>query len=303
MKRVTTQTAAPIVREEAPHTINNVDGRMFAATIGGRATARGTFCSQKWSASRYTGANSRMVVKLRFDDECGNGANTFSMTCDIYENGRDVAGGAAHEEIAKVFPELAPLIKWHLCSTDGPHYLSNATYLASDRDHWGKRKGEPTHFEYGVRFNGVPVTHRVSLKLWDFIKERRSSGGEFSVFPIGHKKSPGDTYNFAPKYSLVGYSATKWHECPFDDESEANEFCKALNDCTIEFVKVPSQFSEGKERELDKARSVAIWPEATDEELCSPDLKEKLAARLPALMAEFRKDIEAAGFLWESPAK
>lgn len=45
---------------------------------------------------------------------------------------------------------------------------------------------------------------------------------------------------------------------------------------------------EGKERELDHARSSAVWPDATDEELMAPDLKEKLEARLPALMQEFK---------------
>lgn len=44
---------------------------------------------------------------------------------------------------------------------------------------------------------------------------------------------------------------------------------------------------EGKDRELDHARSSAVWPDATDEELMAPDLKEKLEARLPALMQEF----------------
>ena len=55
---------------------------------------------------------------------------------------------------------------------------------------------------------------------------------------------------------------------------------------------------EGKDRELDKAREMAIWPEATDEELTAPDLKEKLLARLPALLAAFRADMEELGFVW-----
>lgn len=50
---------------------------------------------------------------------------------------------------------------------------------------------------------------------------------------------------------------------------------------------------EGKERELDLARSSAVWPDATDEELMAPDLKEKLEARLPALMQEFERDMKS----------
>lgn len=43
----------------------------------------------------------------------------------------------------------------------------------------------------------------------------------------------------------------------------------------------------GKERDLDAARRCAVWPDATDEDLTAPGLKERLEARLPALMAEF----------------
>jgi hypothetical protein len=50
---------------------------------------------------------------------------------------------------------------------------------------------------------------------------------------------------------------------------------------------------EGKERDLDAARSTAIWPEATDEELTAPDLKERLEARLPTLMDEFHRAMSA----------
>lgn len=48
-----------------------------------------------------------------------------------------------------------------------------------------------------------------------------------------------------------------------------------------------NRVGEGKVRDFDAARSTAIWPEATDEELMAPDLKEKLEARLPALMEAF----------------
>lgn len=301
-----------IIRPESAHAINGVQGRMMNATTGGRAKAPGTFASQKWIAVRDLpdsagwGPGRKLKVQLRFDDECGNGENTFSMTADVYRPGaRDIdGGGCLHEEIAKYFPELAHLVRWHLVSTDGPmHYLANATYLASERDHWGLLKGEPHTYAHGLRFNGVPLTHRISEKLWAFIKERKSwseGAWKFQTFAIEHKNKPGDSYKFAPKYSLVGYTAKEWHEGPFDDETEANEFRDALNTCTVEFVRVPATFGEGKARELDKARSVAVWPEATDEELCAPDLKDKLAARLPTLLAEFRKDIEAAGFLWSS---
>lgn len=53
-----------------------------------------------------------------------------------------------------------------------------------------------------------------------------------------------------------------------------------------------------KVRNLDHARASAVWPEATDEDLTAPGLEERLQARLPALMAAFRADMEAFGFTW-----
>jgi hypothetical protein len=66
-------------------------------------------------------------------------------------------------------------------------------------------------------------------------------------------------------------------------------------------VYVPwERIGEGKARELDKARAAAVWPDATDAELCAePDaLRAALLARLPGLLARFRADMEAFGFTW-----
>ena len=145
------------------------------------------------------GETFRITANVRHDDECGNGHNSFSVTGDIErKQGRrwvEESGGCIHDEIARHFPEIAHLIKWHLCSTDGPlHYVANTVYLAGDRDHYGRK--------------------------------------------------------------------------------------------------------EGKERQLDAARGSAVWPDATDEELTAPNLKERLEERLPALLADFRADVEAFGFEW-----
>ena len=59
-----------------------------------------------------------------------------------------------------------------------------------------------------------------------------------------------------------------------------------------------SRVGEGKERNLDAARRSAVWLDATDDELMADDLKEKLAARLPALMAAFKADMLSVGFVW-----
>lgn len=79
------------------------------------------------------GNNARIKAEIRLDDECKNGHDSFAITGEIYIPGRsDIeACGCLHEEIAASFPELAPFIRWHLTSTDGPmYYMANAIYHA-----------------------------------------------------------------------------------------------------------------------------------------------------------------------------
>ena len=257
----------------------------------------------------YSGTPATIVAEVRYDDDCGNGHNSFSITGTIRAvderiNRRDggfLAGGCLHEDIAAKFPELAPLIKWHLCSSDGPmHYTSDAVFLAGDRDCWGHRKGEPSSFEWAIQFGDNPIKHKIRASFAKFLQAYRAGvAGEFDfeVIRYDHENKPGDGYKFAPKYTFGGY-AKKWHECPFDTEPEAFDFLKALQTGSPKFLSIPTAWSEGKERELDSARSAAVWPEATDEELTAPGLKERLEARLPALLVEFRAAVESLGFVW-----
>ena len=85
-----------------------------------------------------------IVAEARFGDGCKNGHNTFAITADLYDRtqrngGRHAVGtqgrrylgscGCLHDLVRAHFPELAPLIKWHLTSTDGPmHYIANTIY-------------------------------------------------------------------------------------------------------------------------------------------------------------------------------
>jgi hypothetical protein len=128
--------------------------------------------------------NERVQVTVRFDDQCTNGHNTLSITGVVRELGQrdEVAAGQCVKEINAAFPELAPLMPWHLVSTDGPlHYIANTVYHAQ---------------------NGA----------------------------------------------------------------------------------------------FDYARSTAVWPEATDADLASPNLGDVLQHRLPHLQATFQRLVEEAGF-------
>ena len=61
------------------------------------------------------GETFRITATARYDDQCGNGHNSFSLTADIESKSgnrwQDYSGGCCHEEIEKHFPELAPFIK------------------------------------------------------------------------------------------------------------------------------------------------------------------------------------------------
>lgn len=191
----------------------------------------------------------RLSVELRFDDSCKNGHETFSITATHYIGRDEVGGGCLHSLIAERMPALAPLIKWHLCSTDGPmHYIGNTLYLAGDRDCWGLRKGEQRQIRNG----------RTGELCW----HRPRAGGEYFDGP----KPPED------------FVALKWEPL--------------------------MQTGEGKDRELDAARRVAIWPDAPDEILTAERdvLENALRDRLPALLRDFKAAMLACGFEWSSHA-
>ena len=264
--------------------------------------ATGRIYGQTISASRTIGAE-KVTVELRFDDKCKNGHESFAITGRIYEirKGRTVkepaACGCIHEEIVRVFPELASLIKWHLVSTDGPmHYLANTLYLAGNLDHNGLTARQVSGSSHAVRFGDSPVTHKIQKTFWDFLRTRQGTG-EFLPVAIAHGPDKSG-YKFDPKWTFPGYGE-KWHLCPFDSLIEAQEWAEAMRG-KVEFLEVPTSWSKGKERELDAARRAARWPDATNEQLCLPrdELKALLVARLPGLLTEFKKAMLSCGFIW-----
>jgi hypothetical protein len=97
------------------------------------------------------GNGALIKAKVRYDDECGNGHNSFAITGEIYIPRRSdcEACGMLHDEIARVFPELKPLLKWHLCSSDGPmHYVENTLYWVGKRGWCDGKPGSPPNLAY-----------------------------------------------------------------------------------------------------------------------------------------------------------
>lgn len=242
------------------HAINGIPGKMTGLSIHDS----GRIMAQTWDSDPITweegGRRHSMRVHVRFDDECKNGHETFAVTADIWIGGRWAAGGCCHRDIEERAPALAPLLKWHLVSTDGPmHYLANTCYHASDKDHRGLRKGETRQLRNG----------RTGLPVWRLAV----------VAPSGKEVKTGtrswtDSETKPPKAG-----AAKWLPVLIE--------------------------GEGKERDLDAARSCAVWPDAPDEILTGPreDLELVLVERLPALLEEFRRAmVETCGFRWPDAA-
>jgi hypothetical protein len=308
-----------ILRAEFAGTVFGVPGRFYnvIGEPGASTVASQTFTTETRPCPSY-GEHATICAKLRFDDECRNGHNSFAITADIrdsrYRGSRgELAGGCCHEEIAAAFPELAPLIRWHLTSSDGPmHYIANTVYHAGNRDHWGKLAGEPRQWSTLIQFGANPIKHKPGSKFVKWLESCVPLHGEprfdFEVLPFYHGDNgkPGK-HQFGPKYTFGGF-ADKWHECPFDSESEALDFLCALQTCQPQFIKVATAWGEGKPRDLDAARRSAVWPDASDAELSvEPDeLKAALVKRHSHLMRAFREDMESAGFIWtdsDTPAR
>jgi hypothetical protein len=246
------------------------------------------------------GCNKIIKVTIRFDDECGNGQNSFSITGEILNlslRSRDKTEscGCIHEEIEKHFPEFKKFIPFHLMSADeGPmHYVANALYFASDKDCWGYRKNEPKDFKEQLFFNDVPVPVKdYGVSFLEFTKNANLKN--IIIEEYVHEK---DAKTFGSKFTFKGlYQRDRkdWYGCPFRDLTEAQQMKLALETCKRSYETICVGYGEGKKIELDKARLAAVWPEATLEDFT----KEKLEARLPMLLKNLKQAVESLGMVY-----
>lgn len=212
--------------------------------------------SPYFSARGYGGY---VRLRARWDDTCVNGTNSFFSKLEVadvndkisdYLDISDAPAGLIPDSIQKYADRLE---QFNGCHPFGPwYYIENTVYLASDRDHNGRRKGD---------------------------KKQIMHGGKVPAWELTLVDENGNTVDWPEKYV----------------KADTQPLSTGLR---LEYRPWYMSGEGGKERELDAARRAAIWPDATDEELMAPDLKERLLARLPALISEFRSVVEELGFQW-----
>jgi hypothetical protein len=156
------------------------------------------------------GDNCTIIATFRYDDECNNGHNTFTITGEIRRNGREDYRGCIHEDIAKQFPELKKYLKWHLVSSDYPlYYISNTLYFAGNKDHRGLLKGEKRQLCSGK--SGLPV--------WQIVP-RNDKGEEIAI--------RGNSLTDSEEKPIENFSC-EWEEVWIVGEGKERELDNARN--------------------------------------------------------------------------
>lgn len=207
-----------------------------------------------------------LVIDIRYDDQCGNGHNSFAITGNLFKAGgrgdnAHLAGGCIHEIIEKHAPELRPYIKWHFMNSGGPmYYIENTLYHARDTDYNGLKQGE-----YGAFVKTVMV-------------EAKTNGEKVEIFNTGTMY-----LNRQNNPNLAKSNDREAKKLAIFLEGVKPELNPVVETIDCEYSK-----SKGKEIELKAARSCAIWPEATLEDFT----KENLEARLPQLIKDFQEALK-----------
>lgn len=232
----------------------------------------------------YPELNGKILkITIRYDDECGNGHNSFAITGSC--GGNNGIGGRIHSFIAEQAPELKKYIKWHLMSSNGPmHYIANSLYHAKEV----KRNTVPRFYDNYLKFEDIPFTFKLSKKLKEFLESY--NGEKLEVVAVKHPKDP-ETYSDNFTFSNCELD---WYKCLFHSKREAEEMLEALNSRPFEIIKEVSSYENEKTPDLKAARSSAIWPDAELEDFT----KEKLEARLPQLIEDFKRDLDELGLVY-----
>lgn len=244
-----------IIRTEFAGSMLGVPGRYFnvVAADDGRILNQ-RFITQSLEYVKH-GRHYRISAEVRFDDNCNNGHESFAITGDIrrLEHGawQEDSGGCLHEEIAKRFPALAPLIRWHLTSTDGPmHYLANVLFFAGDRDCHGLRKGE---FRQMRDKAGLPIWEPEMPEQWRSVWDRTVHAAECPAPVTVHYRPYGRTGEGKARELDAARRAAVWPDATDADLTQEPDALKAAL-----LARLPGLLAAFK---ADMLTAGLLWPE------------------------------------------
>ena len=109
-----------------PHTLLGMEGLLVSIPA-----KDGLWEIQQFTASReFKGDGGKFDLIISYDKgDPSNSLNHFSVCRDF----AGVTGPLGIEQAVKFWPELAHLVKWHLCSDGEPmYYIENTLYLAAN---------------------------------------------------------------------------------------------------------------------------------------------------------------------------
>ena len=249
-----------------------------------------------------SGVFPRVIHKLRlsYDDSCGNLHNTFAITIDTttrrtISSKLEYSGGSDWEAIKEHFPDYAHLTPFHGCSSHGPmHYLGNSIYLAGIKDHNGLLKGEVRFWDAEIQFIGFPIRQPTNTHLLKFLEDHTTMDDfkYVDVVEVQRKvRQEDEGYVYSNNFVFSGMEED-WYKSVASNKMTADRLLQAFKETPYVIINTPTTFSEGKDPDLEGARGCAIWVEAELEDFT----EEKLMARLPGLMTEFKGRMEDIGF-------
>lgn len=292
-------------------TLLGIDGK-FSSIIADADT--GVIVSQTFKAVRrelIAGKTHTTVLKVRYDDTCGNGYATFGCTYELYDSQYMisttwVSGGCSQDTIAKLFPEIVPLLGWHGFGDTHSAIAENVAYMCSDRDCWGRLAGEPSRWDTCLEVEGVPFPILVQKQISAFKRAGIVFPEEFGYATVPtteikellYMKRSVDAYDFSPKYTLASDPTTQWADGMFDTELRLQQFLDMLKTCKVRLTRTPADYSKGKARDLDAAKDI-LFPLGvymTDDELCDPGLEARLKNLDLVLQEDFKTMMRSVGF-------
>jgi hypothetical protein len=152
-------------------------------------------------------SNTRIKVDIRLSDDCNNGHQDFSITCQGWErrskNGKfyESFAGCAHDEILKMWPQFQIFVNLHLCDylgrpmhtvANGFYHLKNAFTSTQGRTHeeqfceyyrvtpeqYGTLKGAENQLEFSILLMNLGILDQWKVEADEAIKILEELTGE-----------------------------------------------------------------------------------------------------------------------------